>query len=149
MGDEAYDKAIRRIRRLHWLQYLLQAGLTAALVLLAKQRAAASTAVEPQLATWPALLLLTGLLVLVSVLVYIVSKYIKPNIRRPSAENLKMYQSRIFLRNSLLGLISLPPLVSYALTQNPWDLVFFVCLLLVLCTVTVPSARTYQRWLIQ
>jgi hypothetical protein len=83
------------------------------------------------------------------VLVYLVSAQIKPNLRRPEAENLRLYKSRIFLRNSLLALLGLPPLVTYTITKSPVDLVFFGCLLLTLCVVMVPSAKTYQRWLIR
>ncbi|WP_133272138.1 hypothetical protein [Hymenobacter radiodurans] len=89
-----------------------------------------------------------GLLLLVGVLVYLVSSQIKPNLRRPATENLRLYQSRIFLRNSLLGLTGLPPLVTFTITKSPIDLVFFGCLLLTLCAVMAPSAKTYQRWLI-
>ena len=120
----------------------------ATLVLGAGRRTANSQAVNPALATWPALLLLGGILVLVGVLVYLVSSQIKPNLRRPEAENLRLYKSRIFLRNSLLGLIGLPPLLTYTVTKSPVDLVFSACLLLTLCVVMAPSARTYQRWLI-
>jgi hypothetical protein len=120
----------------------------ATLVLVAGRRTAGSGAVNPQLATWPALLLLGGLLLLVGVLVYLVSSRIKPNLRRPAAENLRLYKSRVFLRNSLLGLTGLPPLVTYTITKSPIDLIFFGCLLLTLCVVMAPSAKTYQRWLI-
>ena len=149
MADPTYDKAIRSIRRLHWLHYPTQAAIMAALVLVAGRRTAGSGDVNPTLATWPALLLLGGLLVLVGVLVYLVSSQIKPNLRRPEAENLRLYKSRIFLRNSLLGLLGLPPLITYTITKSPVDLLFFGCLLLTLCVVMTPSAKTYQRWLIR
>jgi hypothetical protein len=148
MANSTYDEAIRRIRLLHWLHYPLQAALMATVVLVAGRRAAGAGATNPQIATWPALLLLGGILVLIGVLVYLVSSQIKPNLRRPEAENLRLYKSRIFLRNSLLGLLGLPPLVTYTLTGSPVDLVFFGCLLLTLCVVMVPSAKAYQRWLI-
>jgi hypothetical protein len=149
MVDPTYNEAIRRIRRLHWLHYPAQAAVMATLVLAAGRRTAGSEDVNPQIATWPALLLLGGLLLLVGVLVYLVSAQIKPNLRRPEAENLRLYKSRIFLRNSLLALLGLPPLVTYTITKSPVDLVFFGCLLLTLCVVMVPSAKTYQRWLIR
>ena len=148
MVDPTYDEAIRRIRRMHWLHYPIQAAVMATLVLVAGRRAASSGVVNPKIATWPALLLLGGLLLLVAVLVYLVSSQIKPNLRRPAAENLRLYKSRIFLRNSLLGLTGLPPLVTYTITKSPIDLIFFGCLLLTLCVVMAPSAKTYQRWLI-
>lgn len=149
MADPTYEEAIRRIRRLHWLHYPAQAAVMVTLVLAAGRRTAGTGAVNPRLATWPALLLLGGLLVLVGVLVYLVSSQIKPNLRRPEAENLRLYKSRIFLRNSLLGLAGLPPLITYTITRSPIDLLFFVCLLLTLCVVMAPSAKTYQRWLIK
>ncbi|MBC6605249.1 hypothetical protein H8B13_00300 [Hymenobacter sp. BT188] len=149
MADPTYDEAIRRIRRMHWLHYSIQAAVMAALVLAASRRTAGSGAVNPQLATWPALLLLGGLLLLVGVLVYLVSSQIKPNLRRPAVENLRLYKSRVFLRNSLLGLAGLPPLITYTITRSPIDLLFFGCLLLTLCVVMAPSAKTYQRWLIR
>jgi hypothetical protein len=148
MVDPTYDEAIRRIRRIHWLHYPIQAAAMTTLVLVAGRRTAGSGAVNPQLATWPALLLLGGLLLLVGVLIYLVSSQIKPNLRRPAAENLRLYKSRIFLRNSLLALTGLPPLVTYTITKSPIDLIFFGCLLLTLCVVMAPSAKTYQRWLI-
>lgn len=148
MADPTYDEAMRRIRRMHWLHYPTQAAVMAALVLAVSRRTANSGAVNPQIATWPALLLLGGLLVLVGVLVYLVSSQIKPNLRRPETENLRLYKSRVFLRNSLLGLTGLPPLITFTITKSPIDLVFFGCLLLALCVVMVPSVRTYQRWLI-
>lgn len=121
----------------------------AALVLVAVRRTAGSGAVNPRLATWPALLLLGGLLLLVGVLVYLVSSQIKPNLLRPEAENLRLYKGRIFLRNSLLGLTALPPLVTYTITRSPLELIFFGGLLLTLSVVLAPSAKTYQRWLIR
>lgn len=149
MAAPTYDEAIRRIRRLHWLHYPVQALLMATTVLAAGRRTAGAGDVNPRLATWPALLLLGGILVLVGVLVYLVSSQIKPNLRRPEAENLRLYKSRVFLRNSLLGLTGLPPLLTYTITRSPIDLVFFGALLLTLCVVMAPSAKTYQRWLIR
>ncbi len=58
MADPTYDEAIRRIRRMHWLHYPIQAAVMAAFVLAASRRTAGSGTVNPQLATWPALLLL-------------------------------------------------------------------------------------------
>ncbi|QNP51083.1 hypothetical protein H9L05_13275 [Hymenobacter qilianensis] len=58
MADPTYDEAMRRIRRMHWLHYPTQAAVMAALVLAASRRTASSGAVNPQIATWPALLLL-------------------------------------------------------------------------------------------
>lgn len=148
MDDSAYHTAIRRIRRWHFLHYPAQGALMAALVLAAGRHAAAGPAENPRLATWPALFWVVALLAVVGVLVSFVSSYIKPNLRRPAAENLRLYQGRIFVRNSLLGLACLPPLAAHALTGDGWNLLFFGCLLLVPCLVAAPSARSYQRWLI-
>lgn len=148
MDDHAYHHAIRRIRRFHYLHYPAQGALMATLVLAAGRRTASGTAVNPQLATWPLLFMAVGLLMLVGGLIYLISAYIRPNLRRPPAENLRLYQSRIFLRNSLLGLACLPPLAAHVLSGEWWNLLFFGCLLLVPCLVAAPSARSYQKWLI-
>lgn len=148
MDDHAYHQAIRRIRRWHFLHYPAQAALMAALVLAAGRRAAPGHAAEPQLATWPALFGVVALLAVVSVLVSFVSSYIKPNLRRPAAENLRLYQGRVFLRDSLLALAGLPPLAAHALHAEALNLLCFAVLLFTLCWLTAPSARTYQRWLI-
>ena len=148
MDDRAYHQAIRRIRRFHFLHYPAQGALMAALVLAAGRRTASSTAVNPQLATWPLLFMVVGLLMLVGGLIYLISAYMRPNLRRPPAENLRLYQSRIFLRNSLLGLACLPPLAAYVLNGEALNFVFFGCLLLVPCWLAAPTARNYQKWLI-
>ncbi|MBC8084541.1 MAG: hypothetical protein H7Z21_15195, partial [Hymenobacter sp.] len=94
-------------------------------------------------------LLLVGALVpLAGVLLYLVSRYMRPNLRRPAEENLRVYQGRILLRNSLLSLLGLPLLISYVFTRGVAELVACGVLLLVLCVLTAPSAKAYQRWLI-
>lgn len=148
MENPAFAAAIRRIRRLHYLHYPVQGVLMAVLVLAAGRHAARGGTENPQLATWPMLFWVLALLAVVGVLVSFISSYIKPNLRRPAAENLRLYQGRIFLRNSLLGLACLPPLAAHALTGDGWNLLFFACLLLAPCLVTAPTARSYQKWLI-
>lgn len=143
-----FDYALRRLRRQHFLHYALQAALMAGLLLAAGRRVAGDGTDNPRLATWPALFGLLALLAIVGVLVRFVSGYIRPNPRRPAAENLRLYQGRVFLRNSLLGLAGLPPLAAFALAGGAWNLVFFAILLVVPCWVTAPSARAYQRWLV-
>lgn len=148
MTDAEFHENIRRIGRGHWLHYAAQALLTGGAVLAAGHQAAATLATNPRLATWPALLLLLAVVPLVSVALYGVGRRMRPNLRRPYAENMRIYQSRLLLRNSLLGLLGLPLLVSYLLTQQAIDLVTYAGLLLLLAWQTAPSAPKYQRWLL-
>lgn len=147
MENDVYNAAMRRIRRLHFLHYPVQGALMTSLVLATGRRTAHGGADNPQLATWPNLFVVMALLAVVGVFIHFVSSYIRPNLRRPAAENLRLYQGRIFLRNSLLSLACLPPLAAYAVGGSSWNLVLFGVLLLVPCLVTAPSAQTYQRWL--
>ena len=149
MTDADFRRAIGRIRRLHWLHYPVQALLMAGAVLAAGQQAAVGPTLEPRLATWPILLGLLALVPIVGFLLYIVSRYLRPNLRRPAEENLRIYQGRLLLRNSLLGLLALPLLVSYVIGHNLLDLVFGGAMLLALGWQTRPSAQTYQRWLVE
>lgn len=149
MTDADFHRAIGRIRRLHWLHYPVQALLMAGAVLAAGQQAAVGPTLEPRLATWPILLGLLALVPIVGFLLYIVSRYLRPNLRRPAEENLRIYQGRLLLRNSLLGLLALPLLVSYVIGHNLLDLVFGGAMLLALGWQTRPSAQTYQRWLVE
>ena len=148
MNNPTFQRAIRRVRIQHYLHFAAQAGLMAGVVLAVGRRVAGGTSENPKLATWPVLFGMLALLAVVGVLVHVISSYIKPNLRRPAAENLRLYQGRIFLRDSLLGLAGLPPLAAYALSGNLWNLLFFCLVLLVPCVVAAPSVRTYQRWLI-
>lgn len=148
MQDSAFEQAWRRLRRLHYLHYPAQGLLMAAAVLVAGRRVAGPASDNPRLATWSVLLGVLALLAVVGVLLHFVASYIRPNPRRPAAENLRLYQGRLLLRNSLLGLAGLPPLAAYALRGEPVNLLFFGVLLLVPCLLTAPSARTYQRWLL-
>jgi len=148
MTDAEYAAAIRRIRRGHWLHYPVQALLMGGAVLAARGHIAGPGAANPRLATWPALLLLLALLPLLSLVLYAIAQYMRPNLRRPYAENMRLYQSRLLLRNSLLGLLGLPLLAAYLLTRQPIDLLACAALLGLLAWRTAPNARKYQRWLI-
>ena len=148
MTDAEYRQNIQRFRRAHWLHYALQACLLGGAALAGRGQVAATTAINPQLATWPALLGLAVALPLLSVVVYAVCQSIKPNLRRPYAENMRIYLSRLIVRNSLLGLLGLPLLAGYLLTHHVLVLAAYGGLLLLLGRQTLPSAQTYQRWLL-
>jgi hypothetical protein len=147
MDNAAFHYAIRRIRRLHWLHYPVQTLVMAGVVLGLGSRLPGSSTTE-QVAAWPGLLLLGAMVPLVGVLLYSISRRLRPNLRRLAEENLRIYKSRIFLRNSLLCLLVLPLLVSYVLTQGVLEIVCSGILLLVLPLLTAPSAKNYQRWLL-
>jgi drug/metabolite transporter (DMT)-like permease len=148
MNNPDFHLAIQRIRRLHWLHFPAQALLMAAVVL-AAGRQLSPAGPEPRLATWPALLGLGVLLPLVGALLYGTARRLRPNLRRLAEENLRIYKSRLILRNSLLNLLSLPLLISYSLTRTWWPLMGAVLMVLVLCLTTAPSAKKYQRWLLR
>ena len=148
MTDAEFHRAIRRIRRQHWLHYAAQALLMGGAVLAAGCRAAAGTAVNPRLATWPVLLLVVGLVPLAGLFLYAASRQMRPNLRRPYAENLRIYQSRTLLLDSLVGLLGLPLLASYLFTHHATDLATCGGLLLFLAWRTRPTAQTYQRCLL-
>ncbi|OGX89246.1 hypothetical protein BEN47_07560 [Hymenobacter lapidarius] len=149
MTDADFHRAIRRIRWVHWLHYPLQTLLMGGAVLLAGQRAAVGPTLEPRLATWPVLLLLGGVVPLLGVLAYLIFRRLRPNIRRPAEENLRIYLGRMFLRNSLLSLTALPLLASYAITHQVFDLVACVGVLVALGWQLTPSAKSYQQWLLR
>ena len=148
MTDADFHRSIRRIRWRHWLHYSVQALLMGAVVLTGGSRVAGSTSGQPVLASWPLLLLLGVLLPLAGVILYSISRRMTPNLRRPAEQNLRVYQGRMLLRNSLLSLLGLPLLVSYVFTRNILELATCGVLLLALCLLTVPSAKAYQRWLL-
>lgn len=148
MTDADFHEAIGRMRRRHWLHYLVQAVLMGGGVLAAGRRAAVGATPEPRLATWPALLLLGALVPLAGLLLYAVYRQMRPNLRRPVQQNLRVYQGRLVLRNSLLSLLVLPLLASYVVTHGILELVFSAAMLLALSWQTAPSAQTYQRWLL-
>ena len=148
MTDAEYHVNIQRFRRRHWLHFGVQGLLMGSVVLLGRGRVAAPAAINPQLATWPMLLALAAVLPLLGVVLYAVCQSIKPNIRRPYAENMRLYQSRLVVRNSLLALLGLLPLAAYLIMRQPIDLVTYAAVLALLGWRTVPSARAYQRWLL-
>jgi hypothetical protein len=92
--------------------------------------------------------MLGALVPAVGLLLYTAFRRMRPNLRRPSEENLRMYQGRIFIRNSLLGLVGLPMLASYVVTHKPFDLIAGAAMLLALSWRLAPSAQKYQRWLL-
>jgi hypothetical protein len=148
MTDADYNRNIQRFRRAHWWHYGAQALLMGAAGLATHHGVAGPTAINPQLATWPALLALAVAVPLLSVVLYGVCQSIRPNLRRPYAENMRIYLSRLIVRNSLLGLLGLPLLAAYLLTHQPVVLVLYAGLLLLVGWRTLPSAQTYQRWLL-
>jgi hypothetical protein len=147
MNNADFHQAIRRIRRLHWLHYPVQALVMAGVVLGLGSRLPGAATSE-QAAAWPGLVLLGAMVPVVALLLHSVSRRLRPNLRRLAEDNLRIYKSRIFLRNSLLGLLLLPVLVSYVLTHGWLEIVCCVILLLVLPILTAPSAKAYQRWLL-
>jgi hypothetical protein len=143
MTDAEFHGNIRRIWRGHWLHYPIQALLTGGPILVIGSHSAGPASPNPRFATWPALLLLAALIPLVVVAVYGINKRLKPNLRRPYEANMRIYQSRIMLRNSLLGLLGIP-----LLTHEVIDLVTYAAVLLLLAWQTAPNAQKYQRWLL-
>ena len=149
MTDADFHQAIRRIRRRHWLHFPAQGLLVGAAMLATGSRTAVGATLEPRLATWPALLLLGALVPAVGLLLYGLYRRMRGNLRRPAEENLRIYQSRVFLRNSLLGLLPLPLLASYVVTHQALDLAAAAAMLLALSWRLAPSAKTYQQWLLK
>ncbi|UPL47892.1 hypothetical protein [Hymenobacter sublimis] len=148
MTDAEFHHAIRRIWRLHWLHYGGQALLMVGVVLAMGKQVGLSTRQAPPSASGPALLLLGALVPVVGLLLYLLARRLRPNLRRRAEENMRIYQARIFLRNSLLGLLGLPFLLAYALSRGALELPAYGFLLLVLAFLTAPSAPAYQRWLL-
>ena len=148
MTNPDFHEAIRRIWRLHWLHYPVQGLLMAAAVVGGSSRAAAGPTLEPRLATWPVLLALLAVVPVLGMVLYALYRRMRPNLRRPTEQNLRIYQSRLFLRNSLLSFVFLPLLASYVFTHAVFDLVAGGAMLLALGWRLAPSAKTYQRWLL-
>ncbi|SNR62996.1 MULTISPECIES: hypothetical protein [Hymenobacter] len=149
MTNAEFHLAIGRIRRLHWMHFPVQALVMLGVVLGASSQVGVGSGSQTHLASWPALVLLAALVPVVSMLLYIISRRLRPNIRRLAEENMRIYQSRIFLRNSLLSLLGLPLLASYFLTREVLELLACGALLLGMCLATVPTAKEYQRWLLR
>ncbi|RZK19227.1 MAG: hypothetical protein EOO56_14580 [Hymenobacter sp.] len=147
MTDADYQANIRRFRRRHWLHFAVQGLLMGSTALVGRGQVAAKIDVNPRLATWPMLLWLAVLLPLLGVVLYAVCQSIRPNLRRPYEENMRIYQSRLVVRNSLLALLGLPLLAAYLFTRQPIDLVTYAALLGLLGWGTAPSAPAYQHWL--
>ncbi|GGF24292.1 hypothetical protein [Hymenobacter cavernae] len=137
---------IQRIRRIHFAQFPVQAALMVLLVFSTGHRLRV-TGSAPSPA--PAILALSLLLLVVGACLYLVSKRIRPNLRRPEEQNRKLYLSGIILRNSFLGILGLPPLMIYHTSRNWPDALFFGVLLLALCLLTVPTEQKYRRWLLR
>jgi hypothetical protein len=148
MTHADFHLTIGRIRRQHWVHYPIQGLLMAFTVLAGSGHAAQGPTLEPALATWPILLLLGAVFPFLGLLTYASYRRLRPSLRRPAEENLRVYQSWIFLRNSLLCFLALPLLVSYVFTHQPLELVASGGILLALSWQTVPSAAAYQRWLL-
>jgi len=138
--------AIQRVRVVHFAQFPVQAALMALLAFSTGHRLGPTGAAETSA---PAILALALLLLIVGGCVYLVSKRIRPNLRRPEEQNRRLYLSGIILRNSFLGLLGLPPLMLYHLNGRWLDLVFFGVLLLILCLLTTPTEPKYRRWLLR
>jgi protein-S-isoprenylcysteine O-methyltransferase Ste14 len=138
--------AIQRIRRVHFAQFPVQATLMILLTLSAGHRLRSTTTTSSPA---PAILALGLLLLIVGGCLYLVSKRIRPNLRRPEEQNRRLYLSGIILRNSFLGILGLPPLMIYHVTGHWLDLVFFAALLLFLCLLTAPTEPKYRQWLLR
>lgn len=138
--------AIQRVRTVHFVQFPVQAALMMLLAFSTGHRLQSKTA--PSSST-PAILALFLLLVVVGACVYLVSKRIRPNLRRPEEQNRRLYLSGIILRNSFLGLLGLPPLMIHQVTGQKLDFVVFFALLLTLCLLTAPTEPKYRRWLLR
>ena len=149
MTDAEYHANIQRFRRRHWLHFAVQGLLMGSAALAGHGKVAAPKDINPRLATWPILLGVVVALPLLGVVLYAVCQSIKPNLRRPYAENMRLYQSRLVVRNSLLGLLGLPLLASFLVTRQAIDLVTYAALLALLGWRTAPSAKAYQEWLLR
>lgn len=149
MTDAEYNLNIRRFRRQHWRHFVLQSLLMGTAVLAVRGRLAGPGEAVPHLATGTNMLALLGALPLVGAALYVLGRAIRPNVRRPYAENMRLYQGRLVVRNSLLGLLGLPLLAWYLLRPQPLALAAYAALLLALAWLAAPSARTYQRWLLR
>lgn len=148
MTDAEYHFNIQRFRRRHWLHYVVQGLLMGAALLAVRPSLAGPGEDTPRLATGTNMLVLLAAIPLMSLLLYGVCWAIRPNVRRPYAENMRLYQSRLVVRNSLLALLGLPLLAAYLLQPQLLYLAAYAALLLALAWQTAPTARTYQHWLL-
>ncbi len=148
MNNPDFHRAIGRIRR-HWLHYLVQTLLMAGLVLAATQ---ALTTLRPArraaLYSGPIMGLLAGLALLVGLGLLVLARRMVPNLRRLATENLRIYQGRVLLHDSMLLLSGLPLLLAYGVAGSVPALVAYAGLIPLLGWLTAPSAPAYQRWLL-
>ncbi|KUG08349.1 hypothetical protein [Solirubrum puertoriconensis] len=138
---------IRLTQTIHVVQYLLQALLMGALVMWAGG-GLNSPGAGPPPALGPYVILAALLVLMVGSSLYTMSRYLRPNLRRPSAENHRVFRSRLILRNSLLGLLALPPLLLYQSSGQFFDLLYYGVMFAGLLALNWPTARGYQQWLI-
>ncbi|NVO85122.1 hypothetical protein [Hymenobacter terrestris] len=148
MNNPDFHRAISRIRRRHWLHYAAQSLLMGGLVLAIGQRLAAGATATAPLASGPGLALLAGGALLTGLGLLWLRRRMVPNLRRRAEENLRIYQGRILLQDSLLLLAGLPLLLAYGLVGSLPALVAYVVLMPVLAQLTTPSAEAYQQWLL-
>lgn len=148
MNNPDFHRAIGRIRRRHWLHYAVQSLLMGGLVL-AMRRTLVVTGPEPlPLSSGPGLALLAGAALLAGLGLRWLRRRMVPNLRRRAEENLRVYQSRMVLQNSLLLLSGLPLLLAYGLVGSLPALAAYIALMPVMGRLTAPSAEAYQRWLL-
>jgi hypothetical protein len=139
---------IRLTQLLHVAQYVLQAALMAGLVLWAGGGLQRAGATGPPPALGPYALLAFLLILMVSSSLYTLSRYIRADLHRPIRENRRVYRSRLILHNSLLGLLALPPLLLFQASGDATHLFYFGLMLWGLATLSWPTQRRYQRWLL-
>lgn len=141
---------IRLTQSLHLAQYLLQSLLMAGVVLWAQpglQRIPGPTSGSAP-ALGPYALLAFLLVLMVGSSLYTLSRYLRPELRRPIRENRRVFRSRQLLHNSLLDLLALPPLLLYAASADAVYLLCFGGLSAGLAAFSWPTQRSYQRWLL-
>ncbi|SDY33944.1 hypothetical protein [Hymenobacter psychrophilus] len=149
MNNPNFHRAIGRIRRRHWLHYAVQSLLMGTLVLAINRLLATGGVGTAPLASGGRMALLAGGGVLAGLGLLWLRRRMVPNLRRLAEENLRIYQSRILLQDSLLLLSGLPLLLAYGLVGSLPALGAYVVLLPLLARLTAPSAEAYQRWLLQ
>lgn len=137
---------IRLTQLLHLAQYLLQGLLMAGVVGWMMPGIPGPAGQPPTL--WPYALLAFLLILMVGSSLYTISRYLRPELRRPIRENRRVYRSRQLLRNSLLELLALPPLLLFAAGRQPEHLLYYGLLTLSLAVLSWPTQRRYQRWLL-
>lgn len=137
---------IRFTQLLHLAHYLVQGLLMAGVVWKMAPGIPGRAGQSPIL--WPYVLLAFLLILMVGSSLYTLSRYLRPELRRPIRENRRVYRSRQLLHNSLLELLALPPLLFFAASRQPQDLAYFGLLTVALAVLTWPTQRRYHRWLL-